>query len=51
MVMNVAIQDNKAISEALEAAACELEARAGNAIYQAAWRVAAKIIRARKPKG
>lgn len=49
--MNITAQeDNAAISEALEAAAKELEARAGNAIYRAAWKVAAKIVRARKPK-
>jgi uncharacterized membrane-anchored protein len=48
--MNAMAQDNKAaVREALEAVARELEARAGNALYRAAWKVAAKIVRSRKP--
>jgi hypothetical protein len=47
--MNATAPDKIAISEALEAVAVELESRAGNLIYRAAWKVAAKIIRARKP--
>ena len=38
------------ISEALEDAALEIETRAGNKLYLAAWKQAAKIIRARIPK-
>lgn len=33
----------------LERVAAELETRAGNAAYKAAWRLAAKVIRANKP--
>ncbi len=42
--------DQDAVREALEAAASDLENRAGNTVYRAAWKVAAKLIRARKPK-
>jgi hypothetical protein len=47
--MNLAAQDNPhdAVREALEAAARELETRAGNIIYVQAWKRAAKLIRAR----
>ena len=34
--------------DTLEAVAKELEARAGNTTYQAAWRAAARLIRAMK---
>jgi hypothetical protein len=44
------LDDKTAVSQALEAVAQELEGRAGNALYRAAWKVAAKIIRARKPE-
>jgi hypothetical protein len=37
------------ISSALEKAACSLENRAGNSLYKAAWKVAAKVIRSQKP--
>ncbi len=48
--MNLAAQDTKTIvRETLEAAAKALEARSGNRMYRAAWRVAAKIIRSHKP--
>ncbi len=42
--------DQASIVEALEGAALELETRAGNSLYRAAWKVAAKIVRARKRK-
>jgi hypothetical protein len=41
-------QPFQSIDDALEAAAQKLESHAGNAIYQKAWRVAAKIIRSMK---
>jgi hypothetical protein len=48
--MSAVPQDDKpTISDALEAVARELETRAGNAVYRAAWKVAAKIVRSRKP--
>jgi hypothetical protein len=37
------------VRAALERAACSLENRAGNKLYKAAWKVAAKIIRSHKP--
>ena len=40
---------NFLIGSALEKAACALENRAGNKLYKAAWKVAAKIIRSHKP--
>lgn len=43
-------ENKAAVREALEAIAKELENRAGNALYRAAWKVAAKIVRARKPE-
>jgi hypothetical protein len=39
-----------AVSDALEAAAVALENRAGNDVYRQAWKVAAAVLRARKPK-
>lgn len=40
---------DKSVRDRLELAARALETRSGNLIYIAAWRVAAKIIRAHKP--
>jgi len=37
------------IASALEKAAFELENKAANKVYKAAWRAAAKIIRSHKP--
>lgn len=49
--MSAVAQDpNHAIREALEAVARELETRSANAIYQQAWKAAAKIIRSHKPE-
>lgn len=39
-----------AVSDALEGAARQLEARAGNETYQKAWRRAAKLLRSMKPR-
>jgi hypothetical protein len=48
--MVVATQDaNASLRDKLEAIARELETRAGNALYVAAWKVAAKIVRSHKP--
>jgi hypothetical protein len=48
--MVAATQDaNTTLRDKLEAIARELETRAGNALYVAAWKVAAKIVRSHKP--
>jgi hypothetical protein len=48
--MNIALPDaNASLRDKLEAIARELETRAGNALYVAAWKVAAKIVRSHKP--
>jgi len=43
-----ALIDN-AVRKALEAVAVKVETHAGNPTYQAAWRIAAKIMRDSKP--
>lgn len=50
--MNLAMHDTPqaAVRAALEAAAIELENRAGNIVYVQAWKRAAKLIRARIPQ-
>jgi hypothetical protein len=48
--MVAAAQDaNTSLRDKLEAIARELETRAGNPLYVAAWKVAAKIVRSHKP--
>lgn len=43
-------ETTEAVSAALETVAIALENRAGNKIYKMAWRAAAKVVRAHKPK-
>jgi DNA polymerase/3'-5' exonuclease PolX len=45
----VELERAEAVRKALEEAAYKLEAQAGNSVYMAAWRKAARLIRLMKP--
>lgn len=45
----IELERTEAVRKALEDAATKLESQAGNSVYMAAWRKAARILRLMKP--